>query len=159
MASLVAMDGNEGIGDITSEDMIALLYSKTPDGKVCAEINAEAIKHKWQIEPDMKEVAGLDPDKPEIFATEGLKNLIDISRNLLVEYSGGDYDRYFNITGGYKGAIPIQTLQAIMKNVPIIYLFENSKGFIKIELTCKGIKGSVTTDAKTEVFAYDMQLG
>lgn len=125
IASLLVMEDEIEDFSINSEDKIALLFSHTIDGKICAEINSCGIQKKWNIKPEMHEIEGLDPANAVKFVEMGLNNLFEKTKKLLEENS--DRQRFINITGGYKGLIPIQTLQAEMNEVPIVYLFEESE--------------------------------
>lgn len=153
LASLLAM--SKAIDRITDKDKIALLHSDTAAGQLCAEVNAQLIcsgimncpspsieilekdESGRQIvtafkSPDnMKEIirmiriVGLQHRNPQDFVKKGLVNLHERSKKLLESHL--DWEKYINITGGYKGEVPIQTLLAALKRVPIVYLFENAE--------------------------------
>jgi len=123
MASLLAMECVQDIGEITSEDVIALLHSHTVDGELCAEVNAEVLCNVKKVCPKIIRIEGLQTEDATTFVKNGLSNLYEKTKDLLESHN---CQRFVNITGGYKGCIPIQTLQAFEKNITVIYLFEDT---------------------------------
>jgi len=121
IASLLAME--KDIENLTNEDKIVLLHSDTTGGELCAEVTADVLCKERQICPEIIRIEGLQTENAKTFVDKGLKNLFTITKDLLEAHN---CQRFVNITGGYKGCIPIQALQAQDKRVTVIYLFEDT---------------------------------
>lgn len=122
IASLVAMHRNAETGPITQADTIVLLGSDTLMGRACAEANASVLETVlgWSVMPP-ETVQSLRADEPDTFQ-QGLESL----KAIVQSYSKGPETRWFNITGGFKGAIPYATLLAWDHRMSVAFLFERS---------------------------------
>lgn len=122
IASLVAMHRHNAIGPITREDRLVLLCSDTLMGHVCAEANTRVLETVlgWPVMPP-ETVCGLRAEKPNTFQA-GLESL----KAVVESHCKGPEARWFNITGGFKGAIPYATLLAWDHRMNVAFLFERS---------------------------------
>ena len=134
-----------GEADSKSEAVFYLLASDTIASVVAAELLGEHLKTlglevavfpapsylgKKQTEKvDFKVVEGLQVSDGRRFQEEGMRNLLGAIR----EIAGGYYrNLIFNITGGYKATIPYLSVVAMLKAIPVYYIFEDSQTLIRI---------------------------
>jgi CRISPR/Cas system-associated protein Csm6 len=137
------------IGLNKKKDKVVLLYSDTPEGVFCYQVLSQFIKEKiagcltvsevLNSNNESDKIGGLQPDDATKFVKEGLNNLFKKTASLLEKYEPNSWERFINITAGFKGVIPIQTLQSDLKHVPIIYLFEESDTIVKMISTNNGV--------------------
>jgi len=138
VASLIAMErakktGEDGAvppGSFTNEDQIHLLHSETADGKLCAEVTRDVLPDYIEIPQENIElvpIIGLRMDEPELFLDRGIPALLQAIEERAI---ANVPDYYLNITGGYKGAIPFLTVNAValrrVKEFYLVYLFEKA---------------------------------
>lgn len=137
LASLRMFKKNEELG-LSKDDVIALLSTDTEEGKFCADVNKNVLdKSGWcnVLEPTI--LTGLKTKRTkenekisQSFIDAGLKKLKEeVEKLLSKEYK----NKYFNITGGFKGVIPFATCLAIEKGINLIYLYEESDDLIVIK--------------------------
>jgi putative CRISPR-associated protein (TIGR02619 family) len=122
IASLMAFKNGEGLGFDTN-DLIVLLATNTIDGMFCADVHKKVLDDlKWcKVEGPMK-IDGFNTRSANDFKNAGLNNLKQTIDGIL-DGNNRD-DKYFNITGGYKGIIPFATIHAFDKGMKLIYLYE-----------------------------------
>ncbi|KHE92480.1 MAG: putative CRISPR-associated protein [Candidatus Scalindua rubra] len=132
LASLLAMERDKEIGPIVQGDKVVLCHSDTIEGRLCAEANKEVINgqlKEWDV--GIEQIDDLKIAEAEKFVKSGLKNLRDKINKL--KESKPKRKIFLNITGGYKGTIPMLSRLAIDdKNIPLVYLFENNREIIRM---------------------------
>jgi len=141
IASLLAMEKDTDIGKITDGDKmitdgdkIMLLYSDTRDGSLCAEANKKLMKNdKLNWDTEIFKIEGLQPKDAAKFVETGLNNLLKKIKELKDSHS--NYQIFINITGGYKGAIPVLSRAAIDLKIPLVYFFENCNEIIRMDIS------------------------
>ncbi|MDR4497182.1 MAG: putative CRISPR-associated protein [Candidatus Scalindua sp.] len=137
LASLLAMEKDKEIGPLTPDDKIILFYSDTIDGRLCAETNKEVIeksemlKERWKVGGIIK-IDELQTKNGAAFVQNGLKSLVN--KILQLKDSASNNQLILNITGGYKGTIPILSKLSMDLKVPLIYLFESSHEIIRMDI-------------------------
>lgn len=112
---------------------VYLIASDTILGRLSAEaIKEEIAKTNDQVffNPDKDQIKNLQIDNAAKLKNEGFKNLIQ--RIYEIAGSSDLQDLSFNITGGYKGIIPILIILAVIKSRDIFYIYENTESLIKI---------------------------
>lgn len=140
--SLLAMKSEGMLSPDFSQNRIILLHSDSPEGRLCAEVVAATISGakdhaKLLDNPNLLRiwmVKGLNVTDPETFKGESLESL----REIVKEYCGEPINepcpeglqRFFNITGGYKGLIPYATILAWDYCMTLCYLYERSDRLI-----------------------------
>lgn len=135
LASLLAMAKDKEIGAITTDDKIILLYSDTVDGRLCAEANKEMMtknRLNWK-NTEIIEIAGLQTKDAVKFVKTGLNNLLSKIKELKESHSS--YNIFINITGGYKGSMPVLSRAAIALKIPLVYFFENCNEIIRMDIS------------------------
>jgi len=108
--------------------IVYLLTSDTFEGYFIGEIIKEVLEKKGF---EVKEVKYIE----HFNVLVNDRDLIKKGYKKLIKYIYDKiygYDELLNITGGYKAFIPVMTLIASLKKVPLVYLFENSKHLITI---------------------------
>jgi len=117
--------------DLNGEDKVILLCSDTPDGAFCGLVDQKYISETMKISCELKIIDGLEASEGEKFLS-GLKNVAKETKKIINENS--DYNEVIiNITGGFKGAIPMLTVLATAKNFRIYYLHMESSKLIRID--------------------------
>jgi putative CRISPR-associated protein (TIGR02619 family) len=120
-------------------DKIILLASETREGVLCAQVNAALMRRHFfhcecaaEVCPAVKleVVKGLEANQKA-----GAMNTPENIASILRRYNGPT--RYFNITGGYKGAIPAISHLCATEFSPcaMFYQHENAKATVRIDLT------------------------
>jgi putative CRISPR-associated protein (TIGR02619 family) len=109
---------------------IMLLASDTVLSRLAAEITAECLAPFMDVQFNEKKdvISGLQAFNYKEFVGQGIPNLVREVDSRIQSYQ----DVYFNITGGYKGAIPYMTIMAQVFHKPTVYLFEDTKKLIVI---------------------------
>jgi len=106
---------------------IYLLHTATSLSELAAKILCQDVyKSKTVCVP----VAGLEVKTSKTFNDEGFKTLADEILKILDAHKNDKV--VLNITGGYKGIIPIATLIGQLLNIPIFYIYEDSETPIEI---------------------------
>lgn len=139
---------------LKGEILIHLLATDTILSRLAAEMiqkwygeKFQDIEVKFSSQPNTDVIKGLQVQSLHLFRTEGFPNLIKRVRKLA---NDGNYwgDIVFNLTGGYKGIIPIMTTIAQVEGVQCFYIFqeenENNPDLIEIP--------PVPLEIKTDVF-------
>ncbi len=163
LASLLAMQKDSKIGEIKKEsnknkDEIILLHSDTAEGKLCAEINKELFGICFsEINSKIFPIKGLNTKKADDFVSIGLNELL--SKIWEIKDNNNCADCYLNITGGYKGSIPVLSILAKEMKIPIVYLFENCNEIIRMyidnenKITCS-YTNTQSGETKTEILDW-----
>jgi CRISPR/Cas system-associated protein Csm6 len=123
-------------------DTIALFSSDTVAGEFCTKVNQTVLQKLVCDDVRPVTIEGLKVDTSEAetpigteqdkesfaqqFVTTGKDNLLKNVRVLAGEKDWGE-EKYFNITGGFKGAIPFSTLIAFEHHMTLFYLYEESE--------------------------------
>jgi len=162
------MVGYPSLG-ITPQNMkIVLLATDSPDGIFAARLNKRLICHlllhspksvarDWRKEEDngsieqllrvlIRRVPGLQVKNVQEFVEEGVKHLRAEFQQLQEETPGAQ--RFLNITGGFKGVIPLTTALAWAFGWRLFYLYESSPELIRIP--CPGDVKFKVDDVKVE---------
>ncbi len=142
--------------------VIHLLATDTILSRLAAELiqkwyseNFPKVDVNFSSQPHTDVITGLQVHSLDLFRTEGFPNLIKRVRKLA---NDGNYwgDIVFNLTGGFKGIIPVMTTIAQVEGVQCFYIFqeenENNPDLIEIP--------PVPLEVKTGVFAkyfFDFQ--
>lgn len=139
---------------LKEEVEIHLLATDTILSRLAAELiqrwlneNLPETNVKFSSQPNTDVIKGLQVQSLHLFRTEGFPNLIKRVRKLA---NDGNYwgDIVFNLTGGFKGIIPIMTTIAQVEGVQCFYIFqeesENNPDLIEIP--------PVPLEVKTDVF-------
>jgi putative CRISPR-associated protein (TIGR02619 family) len=66
------------------------------------------------------------------FFDKGLMNLVERVNQLIDQAKKDKGDVVLNISGGYKGVIPVMTIIGQLEGVPLIYQYEDSDSLVKI---------------------------
>lgn len=155
--------------EITAENVkIVLLATDSPDGIFAARLNKRLICHlllkcakttveDWGKEEDnplaeqlsrvpIHRVLGLQLKNVEKFAADGVNNLRRKFQQLHDETQGAQ--RFLNITGGFKGVIPLTTALAWSFGWRMVYLYESSPELVHIP--CPGDVKFNVDDVKVE---------
>jgi CRISPR/Cas system-associated protein Csm6 len=140
--------------NLKGEIVIHLLATDTILSRLAAEMiqkwygeKFQDIEVKFSSQPNTDVIKGLQVQSLYLFRTEGFPNLIKRVRKLA---NDGNYwgDIVFNLTGGYKGIIPVMTTIAQVEGVQCFYIFqeenENNPDLIEIP--------PVPLEVKTDVF-------
>jgi putative CRISPR-associated protein (TIGR02619 family) len=72
---------------------------------------------------------------PKMDAAEGFKSLVTEIQTLIGRFQSGNAQFAFNITGGFKGAIPCITWVAMGRNYPLYYLHESQRAIIRVDFS------------------------
>jgi putative CRISPR-associated protein (TIGR02619 family) len=115
------------------DDRIVLLHTDTEDGRVCAEENGILCRRVFGADTSIRPVAGLQVDDSSRFRNEGIANLFRIVEEIFLPYLGvRPSPVILNVTGGYKSVVPYLTLYGLMRNLPVVYLFERSDSLLTL---------------------------
>ena len=113
-------------------DKLALhiLHSDTEDGRNIAEVLRLYFQGSGWEEAQAHCIEGLRDDAPDVFRTQGLRNLTKIMSKLVRESGGMPQDSgapsscAINATGGYKAQIAIGVLMGQSLGIPVYYKHE-----------------------------------
>lgn len=108
---------------ITSEDVLVLLYSDTPEGAFCAtcleEIFRRGIAIGDEATPEIKprikkeKIAGLHPKEKQDFEQKAVGNLAGVIAACFYDEARSNNQQFvLNVTGGFKASIPTLTFIA-----------------------------------------------
>lgn len=109
---------------------IILLTTHTPLSELAGNIIKESIYLKENETRCPIPVKGLDVNKSDTFNDDGFKALFD--EVVKIQDENKNDQLVLNISGGYKGIIPIITLIGQLLNIEIVYMYENSTTLIRI---------------------------
>jgi putative CRISPR-associated protein (TIGR02619 family) len=155
MTSLTAFKNGKDLGLDTKMDLIVLLATETVDGIFCADVHKMVLdKLKWcRVEGPIK-IDGINTKSAKSFQEAGLNNLKQAIDKIL---NGNTWsDKYFNITGGYKGIIPFATIHAFDRGMKLIYLYEEEGSELMIieKEPGKGTESITGTSIKIKVESF-----
>lgn len=106
-----------------------LLYSDTDDGEAIATIlQSYFTKDRWQV--NLHRVEGLCDDTPELFRTQGLRNLAKFFGEQVRKSRKEHRLCAINATGGYKAQIAIAVLMGQALDIPVYYKHERFDAII-----------------------------
>lgn len=123
---------------------VYLLATDTIQSCLAAEIICKVLNEKYSgmatFEPEYGKgiIEGLtvepkekDKKDPNFF-DKGLMNLVERVKQLIDQAKAEKRDVVLNISGGYKGIIPVMTIVGQLEGVPLIYQYEKSNSLVKI---------------------------
>jgi len=110
--------------DSISSHIISELLAETLDGY---KVENCTIKVNYNEKNDC--IKGLNINDEIIFKKEGISSIISRYQSV---WENSYQNTYFNITGGYKGVIPIITLMGQVFDFTIFYSFENTNRIIEM---------------------------
>lgn len=121
------------IEEIFREEIYAhLLCTDTLCSLICGEIISEFLIEEQKIDVNFNKsnscIESLQVANKEKFLKEGVPNLIRKLKNITESYCKDDI--IINITGGYKGIIPLITFWSMINEYQLVYMFENSNQLI-----------------------------
>jgi len=111
---------------------VYLLASDTINSRICAEVINVIINDTLDAHFTSQDIiAGLQVKDRKAFAENGMENLF----RRIEDITGGHYgNTIMNITGGYKGAIPLLTIFSQINHISSYYIFEDTEALMKIPL-------------------------
>ena len=109
------------------DDEVVLLATDTEEGKACAAAVQELVEKHLQVLCQTVTVRGLQVDDAQRFRREGIQHLFDVIDK---QAQGGP--AVLNVTGGFKSVVPFVTLYGLIKQIPVIYIFERSQQLIEL---------------------------
>ena len=114
---------------IVERGSLHLFHSETDDGKAIAEIlKAYFTQDRWRVEIHC--VRGLRDDDPNLFRTQGLRNLAKLFGEQVREARQNYTPCAINATGGYKAQIAIAILMGQALDIPVYYKHERFDAII-----------------------------
>lgn len=122
------------VTDILAQQVIQrgylhLFHSETDDGKAIAQIlQSYFTQDRWQVQIHC--VEGLRDDDPNLFRTQGLRNLAKIFGERVRESRQNFIPCAINATGGYKAQIAIAVLMGQALDIPVYYKHERFDAII-----------------------------
>ena len=100
-----------------------LFHSETDDGKAIAKIlKAYFTEDRWCVQIHC--IEGLRDDAPDLFRTQGLRNLAKLFGEQVRESRQNSIPCAINATGGYKAQIAIAVLMGQALDIPVYYKHE-----------------------------------
>ena len=106
-----------------------LFYSDTANGEAIAKVlESYFTKTRWKV--NIHRVEGLRDDAPNLFRTQGLRNLVKLFGEQLREARKEDRSCAINATGGYKAQIAIAVLMGQALDIPVYYKHERFDAII-----------------------------
>ena len=143
--------------ELKEDDVIALLATQTMNGEFCADVTKKAMESLDLCNIcGPYEIEGLKIKGDENIAKDFVeKGFINFQKKVekIIKENEVDGTKYFNITGGFKGIIPSATILAIENGMILIYLYEESKNLITMDLSVSSgkIKCNVSTTEEGSV--------
>ena len=122
------------VTDILAQQVVAkgylhLFHSETDDGKAIAQIlQAYFTQDRWRV--TIHCVEGLRDDDPDLFRTQGLRNLAKLFGERVRESRQNFIPCAINATGGYKAQIAIAVLMGQALDIPVYYKHERFDAII-----------------------------
>jgi CRISPR/Cas system-associated protein Csm6 len=113
---------------------VHLLASDTVLSRLAAELIQDWFTSKTNItihfDPSKDVIAGLQIKDYDQFRNSGMLNLIARINELKTQHEG---EAILNISGGYKGVLPILTIYGQLYGLKLIYQYEDSPALIEID--------------------------
>ena len=114
---------------VVERGYLHLFHSETDDGKAIAEtLEAYFKQDRWEVEIHC--VKGLRDDEPDLFRTQGLRNLAKLFGEQVRESRQNYIPCAINATGGYKAQIAIAVLMGQALDIPVYYKHERFDAII-----------------------------
>jgi len=112
-----------------NDNTFHLICSHTQRGLFAAGIIQKVVTDLGWGSAEINMVNGLceDPKDPNLALQHLAEAIINILNNSDLAEGKLDMPTLFAITGGFKSSIPCMTLSSLIFNIPMIYLFEDSK--------------------------------
>ncbi len=133
---------------LQKDDILYLLTSATPDGKLCAAAIRNGLMAEGYHLVFIESVEGLDK-KARNFKKRGLVNLINKFVALVQQ---GEPGRFRLVsTGGFKAQIAYSTLLGILFGIPVYYIHEDFSELVELPPLPLHFDFSSFEDASTEV--------
>lgn len=111
-------------------DRVVLLSTDTQDGQWCAHLVAELIERYLVAEVTVHPIEGLQVTDEERFRKTGVENLFRRLDKLTQE--SADVEIVLNITGGFKAVVPYLTIYGLLKQLQVVYIFEQSSSLLHL---------------------------
>ena len=114
---------------VVERGYLHLFHSETDEGKAIAEIlQAYFTQDRWQVKIHC--VEGLRDDNPDLFRTQGLRNLAKLFGEQVRESRQNFIPCAINATGGYKAQIAVAVLMGQALDIPVYYKHERFDAII-----------------------------
>lgn len=114
---------------IIEKGYLHLFHSETDDGKAIAQIlQSYFTQDRWHVQIHC--VEGLRDDDPNLFRTQGLRNLAKLFGERVRESRQNFIPCAINATGGYKAQIAIAVLMGQALDIPVYYKHERFNAII-----------------------------
>ena len=114
---------------VVEKGYLHLFHSETDDGKAIAQIlQSYFTQDRWRVEIHC--VEGLRDDDPNLFRTQGLRNLAKLFGERVRESRQNFMPCAINATGGYKAQIAIAVLMGQALDIPVYYKHERFDAII-----------------------------
>jgi CRISPR/Cas system-associated protein Csm6 len=140
-------DGGKGefkLSDSSAKDDIFLLATDTMEGAFCACCLRNYLLGNNSLPPLIRSfirevrliiVSGLQVEDADLFRAEGAVHLKEV-RDTAVTWASdqGCSKVYLNVTGGYKGVLPVITALGLARNWYLYYAYEASPARIDVEV-------------------------
>jgi putative CRISPR-associated protein (TIGR02619 family) len=115
---------------------VILISTDTAIANISAELIKKALKKIQSISNiTINSINDLQVDNGQLLKGEGFNNLIKCFDNIIKKdrINKVKVKYILNITGGFKGIIPLATIYALVSDITINYIYENSKSLIELK--------------------------
>jgi putative CRISPR-associated protein (TIGR02619 family) len=122
-ASEASAETNSLLKIATSDDKVVLLYTATPEGKLCMEEVHRYLKNQGWLKIIPRELP-LEKNESQ-FERHGLRELVNI---LVEEINAAQLENeevIINATGGFKAEISYTTMVGMIFQVPVKYIYQD----------------------------------
>jgi putative CRISPR-associated protein (TIGR02619 family) len=111
---------------LSSKDRVIFYHSQTPLGVGCAGALCDYLNDKLPgVAVESRQIEGLQVDDAKRFREQGVVNFFKAVNEDLDRY--GSQSCVLNPTGGFKALVPYTALLGMLRQVPVRYIFEQSK--------------------------------
>lgn len=117
------------------EDLeVYLIATDTVLSRLAAELVQEWFGDRMRImfDPARHVIQGLSVEKSGAFVEHGIQNLVSAILEIGGTPEGREHEVMLNISGGYKGIIPVMTIVGQLYDMAICYTYEDSDELIEI---------------------------
>lgn len=111
-------------------DRVVLLTTDTQEGLWCANLVAELIERYLVSDVTVYPIEGLQVTDKERFRKTGVENLFRRLDKLTYDYA--NVEIVLNVTGGFKAVVPYLTIYGLLKQLPVVYIFEQSSSLLHL---------------------------